>query len=427
MRELKSYSIDELEQLTGYDRRTISYYTAEGLLPKVGRRGPKTRYGQEFVDRLKFITKVKDLQDAGKLPSVKLEELARIIRRVEAEEGEETLVTSIRSQRSLQEVFARVLEQLENEPVAGPTGSEPSVDMFVGEAGIGEQLGLDDRMSYEQVFESRVDSDWSAKPAAKASRSMMDNVVSKASGLFGGTGEEELLAEARHKARQLNELVGQMGEIRQLSERAMRNDQSVQEQLPQLFKMVEQQGYQLEQLINEVHDLREQLDRERARRFMAEKKRASFEKQSKQPYSKAASNRPRPGAGPAETPKKVKEPRLQDRAKLFAKQNDLPQKDLRAAIFRTSIGGKSFWEFRLSPADLQRETLHLFCEGRGPDSQDADFIVLNIPGWFLAQPLGPLFQEAHGKPLRLRLSASDSNAFELLELPGMQLGEFRAS
>jgi hypothetical protein len=37
-----------------------------------------------------------------------------------------------------------------------------------------------------------------------------------------------------------------------------------------------------------------------------------------------------------------------------------------------------------------------------------------------------LFKEARGKPLRLRLSASDSNTFELLELPGMQLAEFRA-
>ncbi len=83
MRELKSYSIDELEELTGFDRRTVSYYISEGLLPKVGRRGPKTRYGQEFVDRLKFIERVKELQDAGKLPSVKLEDIARLLNRLE--------------------------------------------------------------------------------------------------------------------------------------------------------------------------------------------------------------------------------------------------------------------------------------------------------------------------------------------------------
>ncbi len=47
MRELKSYSIDELEELTGFDRRTVSYYISEGLLPKVGRRGPCARSPRE--------------------------------------------------------------------------------------------------------------------------------------------------------------------------------------------------------------------------------------------------------------------------------------------------------------------------------------------------------------------------------------------
>ena len=51
MKDLESYSIEELEQLTGVNRRRISYYISEGLLPKVGRRGRGTRYGREFVDR----------------------------------------------------------------------------------------------------------------------------------------------------------------------------------------------------------------------------------------------------------------------------------------------------------------------------------------------------------------------------------------
>jgi len=52
--------------------------------------------------------------------------------------------------------------------------------------------------------------------------------------------------------------------------------------------------------------------------------------------------------------------------------------------------------------------------------------VLEIPSWFLDQPLGPLFKKARGEPLRLSLSASDANLFQLLELPDIQLAEFRA-
>ena len=43
MRELESFSIDELVEKSGVDRRTISYYIAEGLLPRVGRLRLLTR------------------------------------------------------------------------------------------------------------------------------------------------------------------------------------------------------------------------------------------------------------------------------------------------------------------------------------------------------------------------------------------------
>ncbi len=106
MRELESHSIDELEELTGFDRRTISYYISEGLLPKVGRRGRNTRYGKVFADRLKFIQRVKDLQDAGKLPSVTLEDLAALINRMASEE----VIEAARSNKNLLELFADKFE-----------------------------------------------------------------------------------------------------------------------------------------------------------------------------------------------------------------------------------------------------------------------------------------------------------------------------
>lgn len=79
MVEIRSYSIDELEDLTGFNPRTISYYIQQGLLPKVGRRGRSTRYPQLFVDRLKFIQRVRELQDSGRLGSVTLPRIARVI------------------------------------------------------------------------------------------------------------------------------------------------------------------------------------------------------------------------------------------------------------------------------------------------------------------------------------------------------------
>ena len=64
----RTFSIAELEELTGFDRRTIAYYIQEGVLPKVGRRGKGTRYPEEFRDRLLLVKRIRDLQDAGKAP-----------------------------------------------------------------------------------------------------------------------------------------------------------------------------------------------------------------------------------------------------------------------------------------------------------------------------------------------------------------------
>ena len=88
MIEVRTYSIDELVDLTGFSQRNIAYYIQQGLLPKVGRRGRKTRYPQLFVDRLRFIQRVRDLQDAGRLGSVTLPRIARVIWYLVEQSGE---------------------------------------------------------------------------------------------------------------------------------------------------------------------------------------------------------------------------------------------------------------------------------------------------------------------------------------------------
>jgi DNA-binding transcriptional MerR regulator len=81
----RTYTIDEVEEATGFDRRTISYYVQQGLLPKVGRRGPRTRYSQLFVDRLRFIRMVRDLQDRGAVGTMTLSDFRNLFQSVPEE------------------------------------------------------------------------------------------------------------------------------------------------------------------------------------------------------------------------------------------------------------------------------------------------------------------------------------------------------
>ena len=77
-----SYTAMELEEETGFDRRTIAYYVQEGLLPRVGRRGPRTRYPATVRDRLVFVRRVREAEEAGDVPAVSLRDLRKVFDRV---------------------------------------------------------------------------------------------------------------------------------------------------------------------------------------------------------------------------------------------------------------------------------------------------------------------------------------------------------
>lgn len=79
---MPSYSARELERESGFDRRTIAYYVQEGLLPKVGRRGPRTRYPQLFLDRLLFIRRVREAEEEGAVPPLSLSDLREVFERI---------------------------------------------------------------------------------------------------------------------------------------------------------------------------------------------------------------------------------------------------------------------------------------------------------------------------------------------------------
>lgn len=79
----RTYSITELGQQSGFDRRTIVYYIQQGLLPKAGRRGPNTRYPEEVLLRLQFVRGVKTLQDEGRSGTITLAQVRAMLGRVD--------------------------------------------------------------------------------------------------------------------------------------------------------------------------------------------------------------------------------------------------------------------------------------------------------------------------------------------------------
>lgn len=81
---MPSYTAEELERATGFDRRTIAYYVQEGLIPRVGRRGPRTRYPELVRDRLLFIRRVREAEESGDVPPVSLSDMREIFERIPA-------------------------------------------------------------------------------------------------------------------------------------------------------------------------------------------------------------------------------------------------------------------------------------------------------------------------------------------------------
>ncbi len=91
----ESYTARELERATGFDLRTIAYYVQKGLLPRVGRRGPRTRYPRLVRDRLLFIRRVREAERAGEVPPVSLKHMSRLFKQVPRE-----LVASVADEKT---------------------------------------------------------------------------------------------------------------------------------------------------------------------------------------------------------------------------------------------------------------------------------------------------------------------------------------
>jgi DNA-binding transcriptional MerR regulator len=88
-------NINELVARSGFDRRTIVYYIQQGILPKVGRRGPRTRYPEECLTRLLFVRGLKDMQERGRLPGVTLADMAYALAVLKPEKVQELVDRSM--------------------------------------------------------------------------------------------------------------------------------------------------------------------------------------------------------------------------------------------------------------------------------------------------------------------------------------------
>ena len=154
---MRSYTPRELEAETGVSRRTIAYYVQVGLLPRVGRRGPKTRYPKLVRDRLLFIRRVREAEGAGRVPATALREIVAVFERSPPE-----LIAGVADGR------IAVTADLLSARFAGPDGSPPMSDVperreapVVFAAPRARHAALEDRMMVREG-----EADWPREAAA---------------------------------------------------------------------------------------------------------------------------------------------------------------------------------------------------------------------------------------------------------------------
>lgn len=137
----RSHALSELADQSGFDRRTIVYYIQTGLLPKVGRRGPHTRYPEECLSRLLFIKGVRELQASGQLLSASLTEIGRALAALDAQGIRQILDRGLPT-AEIEQLFAEPAR-----PTAPPTiNPQPAGDRRsygLADAAIRQRLGTE--------------------------------------------------------------------------------------------------------------------------------------------------------------------------------------------------------------------------------------------------------------------------------------------
>jgi len=199
---MKSYSVDELEMQSGFDRRTIAYYVQEGLIPGAGRRGRRARYPEEALDRLLFIGKVREAEETGKIEAVSLNKIKEIFDIEDPElialvvDGERPVndaITSVADQRGPQPSAMGIdIEDYESGAEDTEASSESNVidDLYLGEtdelldgsteAALSMSEDLDMSLSFEEPTTKRMPfRDDNENELAKALAELQENTLSE--------------------------------------------------------------------------------------------------------------------------------------------------------------------------------------------------------------------------------------------------------
>ena len=108
---IRTYTVSELEQMSGFTRRTISDYIAKGILAGPSHRGRGARYPQSDVDVLQLVPRIRTLMKK-EFPNLKalsafLGQLsARDIYRLARLKNEQSLIDKIRRLRVCMQLVA---------------------------------------------------------------------------------------------------------------------------------------------------------------------------------------------------------------------------------------------------------------------------------------------------------------------------------
>ena len=115
---MAEYTLEELAELTGITARTIRSYIEKGLLPGPGSTGPKARYSDQHLDKLKTILHLKqgpglnlDLGDIRQLLMTVSDQALREVNTQEQARGE-----SLNDTRSVLEYIRRVAGEAPEAP-----------------------------------------------------------------------------------------------------------------------------------------------------------------------------------------------------------------------------------------------------------------------------------------------------------------------
>jgi len=392
LKELKSYTIDELEQLSGTRRRTISYYIGQGLLPSIGRKGPGTRYPALFVDRLNFISRFKELQEQGKLPTSTLEETAKWIRAL----SEEQIAEDGRSNKRLINLYAETFPEDVGGELAGLDAGAPDISADLDVSMFVDEMSDDGLKDFPRMLVS----------SSKRRDMHVQRLQEEPDGFRDEFAEELIQADEQP---QVDELVDSIRAITDSLEAQRGMNEEMQHNSRELQQRSADEMRVMQQMLDEMRMLRQEFGRE-----MAELRESVAEL-----CKESASGRPvRRG-----------EDVLESRARIWAKRNGVPSYRLIIARLTNNpvYDGPGQWaaEIYTKTVPVGEEIVVLFEPEPEGDNMRGRLEACTINAEELMAQLPVLMKTAPRGRIELEFSRGPKGMFQIDNCPGVYTGRFK--